>query len=397
MSASGAPIRRSVHFSADEFEARHARLSEQMAAEGLDAMLLFAPESQYWLSGHDTFGFCFFQCLLVEASGAMTLLTRSADLRQARVTSILEDIRVWADSAVADPSVDLAALLAERRLKGCRIGVEMDTHGLTALNWRRIEARLGGWAHLVDASDVVSRLRLVKSEAEIAMVRKAALIGDQAFEAALPHIRPGADEGFVLAALQGEVFARGGDYPGNPVIIGSGPLGEESAALLCRYKTGRRRLREGDQLTLEWAGVWRQYHAALMRTVVLGEPAPAHRAMFDAAREALLACEAALKPGAPMGSVFDAHAQSLDASGYGHARLNACGYALGARYAPSWMEREMFYEGAPTIMQPGMVFFLHMILMDSESGAAMTLGRTSLIGENGAEPLSRLPLELLAL
>ncbi|MEM9778571.1 MAG: aminopeptidase P family protein, partial [Pseudomonadota bacterium] len=63
--------------------------------------------------------------------------------------------------------------------------------------------------------------------------------------------------------------------------------------------------------------------------------------------------------------------------------------------APSWMEREMFYEGAPTVMAPGMAFFLHMILMDSDSGTAMTLGRTSLITEAGAEPLNRHPLDML--
>ena len=54
----------------------------------------------------------------------------------------------------------------------------------------------------------------------------------------------------------------------------------------------------------------------------------------------------------------------------------------------------MFYEGAPAIMAENMVFFLHMILADSDSGAAMSLGRTSLIGRDGAEPLSRIPLEL---
>ena len=55
----------------------------------------------------------------------------------------------------------------------------------------------------------------------------------------------------------------------------------------------------------------------------------------------------------------------------------------------------MFYEGAPTIMEPGMVFFLHMILMDSESRSAMTLGRTSLVSEGGSECLSRMPLEMV--
>ena len=76
-------------------------------------------------------------------------------------------------------------------------------------------------------------------------------------------------------------------------------------------------------------------------------------------------------------------------------RLNACGYALGAVYAPSWMDWPMFYRDNPVVIEPGMVFFLHMILMDSETGTAMTLGRTSIVGDQGAEVLSRAPLELV--
>ena len=373
-------------FTRDEYDARMARLRAAMAERGLDGMLLFAPDSHLWLTGYDTFGFCFFQALIV-GPGEPVLLTRSADLRQARETSTIADIRLWRDGAGVDPTESLPALLAELGLTGARLGVETDTHGLTAMNGDRLRARLSGVAALVEASDLIPALRLMKSPAEIAHVRRAAELGDAAFHAALPLIRPGGDEGAILAAMQGAVFAGGGDYPANPFIIGSGPR-----ALLCRYASGRRRLDANDQLTLEWAGVSGNYHAALMRTVIVGAPRPEHVRMHAAARDALLACEAAMAPGRPMADVFDAHARTLDAAGYGHARLNACGYALGARYAPSWMEPQMFYDGAPTIMAPGMVFFLHMILMDSETGAAMCLGRTSLIGETGAEPLSALDL-----
>lgn len=89
------------------------------------------------------------------------------------------------------------------------------------------------------------------------------------------------------------------------------------------------------------------------------------------ANDALDAALAAARPGAGEADVYAVHARTLDDAGFGAARLNACGYAIGARFAPSWMEREMFYDGAPTVMQPRMVFFLDMILMDSETGTAM--------------------------
>ncbi|MEO1425003.1 MAG: aminopeptidase P family protein, partial [Pseudomonadota bacterium] len=75
-------------------------------------------------------------------------------------------------------------------------------------------------------------------------------------------------------------------------------------------------------------------------------------------------------------------------------RLNACGYALGARFSPSWMEPQMFHAGGTDEIGADQVYFLHMIIMDSDTGTAMSLGRTSLVTGAGAEPLSALPLEM---
>lgn len=378
-----------LHFSRDEFAARRDRLLAEMAERKLDAILIFSQESMYWLTGYDTFGFCFFQCLAVKADGDMRLLTRSADLRQARQTSILETITVWRDRGAADPTIDLRDMLDEMGLLGSKLGVEWATHGLTAANGRLVEAKLGSFAALKDASDLVPALRLVKSPAEIVYVREAARLGDDAFEAMLPLVAPGADEADLLHALQGSVLKAGGDYPANSFIIGSGV-----DALLCRYKSGRRKLDADDQLTLEWAGVKAQYHAALMRTVILGTPTSRHLELFEAAREALAAVEAAMRPGKTFGDVFDAHAGVMETHDLVRHRLSACGYSLGARYAPSWMEPQMFVSGNAEPILPGMTLFAHMIIMDSDSGTAMTLGQTYLTTEEAPESLSRLPLDL---
>jgi Xaa-Pro dipeptidase len=379
-----------LHFTREEFAERQRRACAAMAERGLDGLLLFKQESMVWLTGYDTFGFCFFQCLVLRADGDLVLMTRAPDLRQARHTSVIEDIRIWVDRADSDPAKDLRALLAEKGLAGRRLGVEYESHGLTAANGRRLDAALGGFADTIDASDLISRLRLVKSEAELAYVRRAGELADAALDAAIAETRAGADEGAILAAMHAAIFEGGGDYPGNPFIIGSG-----RDALLCRYKAGRRRLDADDQLTLEFAGVYRLYHACLMRTLVIGRAAEQHRAMHAACREALAAAEEQLVPGTPMGAVFDAQAAVLDRHGMAAHRLNACGYALGAVYAPSWMDWPMFFHGNPVELGPGMVFFLHMILMDSEAGLAMTLGRTSLVGASGSEALSRASLDMV--
>jgi Xaa-Pro dipeptidase len=378
-----------VHFSESEMSSRKQRLLAAMAAVGLDGMLLFAQESHFWLTGFDTFGFCFFQCLYVGADGRTALLTRSADLRQARHTSNISDIRVWKDGAGANPAKDLAAMLEDIGARG-RLGVENDSYGLTHFNGLRLEAALDGVATLVEASRLVAELRATKSAAEIAFVREAARLSDLADRAAIDRLGAGVDEGAILAAMHSEIFAGGGDYPGNEFIIGSG-----ADALLCRYKSGRRKLDGDDQLTLEFAGVARHYHAAIMRTHIVGRPKPLHRAYHAAAREALLACEAELRPGRTAGDVFQAHARALDAHSLSRHRLNACGYALGAKFTPSWMDSPMFYEGNEFVIAESQVYFLHMILMDSDSQTAMCLGRTYLVGAASAEPINAPDLDLI--
>jgi len=379
-----------LHFTEEEFGARRRRTIEMMLERGLDGLLMFRQESMYYLTGYDSFGYVFFQCLYLGADGRLMLLTRAPDLRQARHTSDIEDIRIWVDAPDADPALQLRDLLAELGCKGRRLGVEYDAYGLTAKNGKMLEAALSGFCVLADASDLVSRLRVVKSPAEMVYVRKAAELADLALDEAHRVAGPGKDEGDILAAMQGIIFSGGGDYPGNEFIIGSG-----ADALLCRYKSGRRRLGDPDQLTLEWAGAYRHYHAAMMRTIPIGRATDRHREMHAVTMDAMQACVEALKPGRPIGEVFDAYAGVCDAAGMHAHRLNATGYSLGTTFAPNWMDWPMFYHGNPVQARPNMVFFLHMILMDSDSGNAMCFGHTVAVTESGCDLLSRRSLELV--
>jgi Xaa-Pro dipeptidase len=127
----------------------------------------------------------------------------------------------------------------------------------------------------------------------------------------------------------------------------------------------------------------------MMQTLIIGKACKKHLYMHAVSREALEACEAAIMPGQPMGDVFAAHAQIFGKAGLGHARLNACGYAMGAIYNPIWVDFPMFYENNPRLMRERQVFFLHMILMDSDSGLAMCLGHSVEVTAQGAKRLSR--------
>jgi Xaa-Pro dipeptidase len=279
-----------LHFTREEFADRQQRTIARLEARQLDGLLMFRQESMYYLSGYDSFGYVFFQCLYLDLDGNLMLLTRAPDLRQARHTSVIEDIRIWEDRADADPAVQLKQILDEFGCRGKRMGVEYDAYGLTAKNGKLLEAALSGFCDLEDASDLVSRLRVVKSKAEMAYVRKAAELADLAYDEAHRLAEPGADEGNILAAMQGIIFANDGDYPGNEFIIGSG-----QDALLCRYKSGRRKLDARDQLTLEWAAAYRHYHAAMMRTIPIGMATGLQKKMHVVNLLAMDACMA-MKP-----------------------------------------------------------------------------------------------------
>ncbi|GAB5445663.1 M24 family metallopeptidase [Gymnodinialimonas sp.] len=376
-------------FAPEEYATRTARAVAALRAEGLDGIVLFAPESHYWLTGYDTFGFAMFQAMVLDAEGRIELLTRLPDLRQAQNTSVIphEHIHVWPEHAGADPAADLAALVARMGLSGKRLGIETRTAGLSHFNGRAVERALPG---MIEASDLIANLRRMKTPAEVAQIRHAAEMTDAALDAALAAAGPGAFEGDIHAAMQAAILSRGGEPAGNETVIGSG-----ANALLCRSYAGRRHLDASDQLTLEWSGSAARYHAAAMRTVIIGAPTPQHREMHAACEEALEACESAIRPGRPMAEVFDAHAAVFDKRGLSHARLQACGYGMGIAYNPIWVEFPMFYSGNPTIMHEGQAFFLHMILMDSDPGRAMTLGHTVLVGADGVERLSRHGTELL--
>ena len=378
-----------IHFTNKEFKKRQANLMLELNKKKLDGILMFRQESMYYLSGYDSFGYAMFQCLYLGADGRMVLLTRAPDLAQAELTSILDDIRVWKDEAGMNPAKNLKLLLKELHCENKKLGVEYDSVGLTAHNYRLLEAALKGFCTLDDASNVVNKLRYIKSNRELEYIREAGILADDAYKAGIELTQAGAFEGDILAAMQGAVFKGGGDYAGNEFIIGSGEY-----ALLCRYHSGPRRLSKVDQMTLEWAGCYHRYHAAMMRTVLIGEVSQEHKVMHEVATNALLACEDVLKPGNTLGDVFAAHANAMDAGGFKDHRLNACGYSMGCAYAPIWVDYPMIYENNPMLIEENMVFFLHMIIMNRDSRLAMCPGHTVIVGSNGAERLSKTTLDL---
>ena len=381
-----------LHFSKEEFDKRKLKTLQSMKEQNLDALLMFRQESMYWLTGYDTFGYVFFQTLILDRNGKVILLTRAPDLRQAKNTSNITDIRIWVDKDGSNPTDDLKTILNEQNLKGKKIGIEYEAYGMTGRNALRLNKSLENYCSVEDQSELITKHRVIKSTEEIVYVKKAAELADKALDEAWNYVKAGVSEAKILAEMQKVVLEGGGDYPANEYIIGSG-----HNALLCRYQAEKRNLSDTDQLSIEWAGTFKHYHSAMFRTILVGKSNPKHIEMHKACVEALTNCEKKLIPGNTVGQVFDVHTKTFDNLGYENSRMNACGYSMGATFSPNWMDWPMLYTGNPYVIQPGNVFFMHMILMDSTNELAMNLGETYLVTENGNERLGKQKLDLVVL
>jgi Xaa-Pro dipeptidase len=381
-----------IHFSKEELQKRKINILNSMKEQNLDALLMFRQESMYWLTGYDTFGYVFFQTLILDQKGNIILLTRAPDLRQAQMTSNIENIRIWVDKDGSNPTDDLKTILNELSLKGKKIGIEYEAYGMTGRNALRLNKSLENYCEVEDQSELITKHRVIKSKEEIVYVKKAADLADKALDEAWKYTKKGANEAKILAEMQRVVLEGGGDYPANEYIIGSG-----HNALLCRYQAEKRTLSNVDQLSIEWAGTYKHYHSAMFRTIPVGKADPKHVKMHEACVRALTNCEKKLIPGNTVGEVFDIHAKTFDDLGYKDSRMNACGYSLGSTFSPNWMDWPMLYTGNPYVIQPGNVFFMHMILMDSDNELAMNLGETYHVTENGNERLGKQKLDLVVL
>ncbi|MGI9464030.1 MAG: M24 family metallopeptidase [Aestuariivirgaceae bacterium] len=380
----------SLHFPADEFQARQRAVCVSLAAQGFYGLVLFRQESMYYLTGYDTSGYTMFQGMYIGADGRLALLTRSADRLQSSMTSLIEDIRIWVDRDDASPGEDLRDMLADYGCKGERLALEYHAYGLTAQRGKMVDAALDGFCETEDGSDIVRLLRLVKSPAELEFVRKAGALCDEAWAIANRQTVPGAFLGDVYGQMMHAIVAGDGDPSAS-----RWPMGAGENAMMVRYHTGKETVAAQDQVTHEFAAAYRHYHACAMSCVVTGTAPPVQHAMFTAARDALLACKAALRPGNTVGDAFDAHTSTLETAGFGHAALNACGYSLGIAYPPTWMDWPMIWKDNPQNIESSMVFFVHIILLDDRSGLSMSLGETGIVTASGFEEVTHAPDELV--
>ncbi len=378
-----------IHFSREEFADRQQRTRQHMTDLELDGMLLFKFEDMYWLTGYDSDGFTIFGCMFLGTDGALTHLARPADLANASYSSICDDVRIAADAESQPRAGQIRAMLASLGMQGKRIGIQVDTMGLTPRLFLQIQAELQGWCDLIVAPDFIRLLRLVKSPQELAYMRKAGEIMDAVLQKTINATFSGAYEGDIYATFYDSLFRMGADLPAHIPPLGSG-----KSALNLRYTSKRKHVLNNDQVSLELGVAYRHYHAACMCVVLTGpDISERHLQMHKTSVIALNAVQSMLRPGTTVGELYDSYRRTLEDNGEKDAVLTVCGYTMGATCPPTWMEQPMIFEGNPLILEENMSFFTHMILNDRKSGRSMAVAEQAIITSSEPEIITHVPRE----
>src|SRR5438094_308000 len=338
----------SLPFPRTEYDDRLRRTRAAMREAGLDVLLVFHQEHMLYLAGYDQIGYWVYQVLVVPAAEApMTAIVRKVDEWLVRQGGLVEDVRIWLDDAARDPAEQTAEVLRERGLlDGRRIGLERKSHALLPYYADLLRESLRG-AEVVDASDLVTELRLVKSPGEIACMRRAGQVMDAGVRAAFDVLRPGIRECDVHAAVAHAMYAAGGEHPSVAPPMGAG------ARTLTQTHGGAttRVVVAGDPFLLEVGGCVQRYHAVCMRTASLGGPGPRLASMYDAIREATDAGFAAIKPGVPTAEVARQVHATMASRGYSR-RGQHVGYGIGLGYPPTWIDSLRVKETDAHVLQP---------------------------------------------
>ena len=378
-----------IHFSREEFSKRQKKTRKLLQELELDGLLIFKIEDMYWLTGYESDGFCIFGTMFIGTDGALTHLARPADLGNLSYSSICEDIRISPDTEGSTRAKHIKDMLRSLGMEGKKIGIQVDTMGLTPRLFLETKEILDGWCNLIVAPDFIRVLRLVKSPQELAYFRKAGEIMDIVMNKVIEVTYPGAFEGDIYATFYDTLFRLDADLPAHIPPFGSG-----DSALNLRYTTKRKNVSENDQVTLELGLGYRHYHVACMGVVLTGpEINDRHLKMHKTSVIALDAVQAALRPGTTVGELFDIYKATLEEHNEHDAVLTVAGYTMGAMWPPTWMEEPLIFEGNPLVLEENMTFFTHMILNDRETGLSMAVGETAIITTGAPEIITHSPRE----
>lgn len=370
-------------FPPDELDARLAQVHRQMAARGLDALLVTKPENIFYLTGLNHQGYFAYHGLIVDPERSLTLITRA--MERVTIECQVPQVDFVGHGDSEGPASATAEALYARGHSRSRIGIETHSQAFPPALYEGIRRRLpnAGWQ---DATWIVDELRLVKSPRELDYLRQAARVSDTMMEAAMAAAVVGNSERYVAAETYRAMILAGGEHPGFAPFIRPTPrLNQEHTTWT------HRELMADEALFLEMGASVQRYHAPLGRLVHLSGMPPGSLRIREVCLNAFDAVVAALAPGRPASQIYQAWQDVVDAAGLSHYRRHHCGYLVGLAFPPSWTGGSTVVglrHDSELILQPGMAFHILSWLMGTGQGDYF-VSNTVVLNEDGGELLTR--------
>ena len=367
-------------FEPEEYHRRLERVQEQLQADGVAALLAFQPETVTWLTGFFTRAYGSFQFAIIPAQGEPTVVCRDMEAYYLDSTCVYPGRFLWSDS----DDKTAVALRAIRDTVGAQgvFAVELASWQLNARRYQQLQDGLPE-VRFVDGSDLVGRLRLIKSAAEIDYQRRAAKAAEAGMAAGVHSAGPGVSERELAAEICAAMIRAGSDLPG-PGVLSSG---ERAYHLHGGYSD--RVLDENDMVQLETTPNMRHYHARFMRPIKIGQPSQQE---IDSVGQLIAIQDRALAEVGPgvHNSVPDRiYRNGILATGLVERYTNKTFYSVGLLLQPSGGEPLEAAPGMDWRFQTGMTF--HTYLLAGNIGMSETITIT----EAGYERLTQFPRQLL--
>jgi Xaa-Pro dipeptidase len=331
--------RSDLAFPMKEYRRRLNNLHTRMDARGVEVMLTTTPENICYLTGFESVGHYYFNALVIPLDGEPFMVPRRLEDSGVKYYTWIERSRPYRDDD--DPMEVLHKALSECGLLGKRIGFEKECWFFTAAQQERLFAKSPETA-FIDQSGIIEEGRLIKSEYEIEMMRKAARTTQAGMRAGINAVRIGATENDVAAEVHYAMIKAGSEWPSISPFIASGPRGAVGHATWAG-----RTIQQDEFVFLEIAGTLKRYHAPMMRTVSTGSVDAVMRAGQQVVLDAFDRAVNLIKPGVPAGEV-DTLARSVIAqSDFGAEQSSRTAYSVGIGLPPDWGEGQILS------MQPG--------------------------------------------
>lgn len=374
--------RTDLPFSMAEYSSRLERARALMSERGWDLFLSTTPENMYYLTGFNSRGYYSYQCLFLPLTAEPFMVTRHLDAANVEHQTWMERGYDYRDED--DPIALTVRALRERGHESAVVGVELSSWFLTASTYLQLKAALPK-ATFKDGSASIEQLRMVKSPAEVEYIRKAGDCVSAGMSAAIEATREGAlDQDVAAAGYQARVLA-GSEYVASPMYVQTGP-----GSAIAHNNWNGRRIEKGDVIFYEMGASVKRYHAAVMRTAVIGAPSDEARRADAAIREGLEASLKLMRPGATSDDVDRACREVMVKRGFEEYHGLRLGYHIGIGYPPTWVGRGTFSlnKGGQDRLAAGMVFHVIPSLRIPGVGGFGT-SETVHVTDSGPEVLTR--------